>query len=110
MCVRIEEHAVDSVFATANLEAVKVHVLPAERYLKDLAKPGDTRIASHQMRRQISGLMLRSTARSCRTSRSEDATASIPEAYFAALHTPRKWMLSRLRAIKFSMLRIWALR
>jgi hypothetical protein len=54
---------VDSVFATANLEAVKVHVLPAERYLKDLAKPGDTRIASHQMRRQISGLMLRSTAR-----------------------------------------------
>jgi hypothetical protein len=34
--------------ATANFEAMKVHVLPAERDLQDLVKPGDARIATHQ--------------------------------------------------------------
>ena len=51
MCLGVEEHAallMDTVLATANLEAVKVHVLPAERNLQDLVKPGDARIATHQ--------------------------------------------------------------
>ncbi|MEJ8852838.1 hypothetical protein, partial [Variovorax rhizosphaerae] len=81
---------IDSVLATANLESVEVHVLPGERDLKDLVKPGDARIATHQ----ISGLMSRSTARSCSTSWPGHAPISISKAYFAALHTPRKWMLS----------------
>jgi hypothetical protein len=37
MCVGVEEHAallMDTVLATANLEAVKVHFLPAERDLQ----------------------------------------------------------------------------
>lgn len=49
--VGVEEHAallMDTVLATANLEAMKVHVLPAERDLQDLVKPGDAGIAAHQ--------------------------------------------------------------
>ena len=51
MRLGVEEHAallMDTVLATANLEAMKVHVLPAERDLQDLVKPGDARIATHQ--------------------------------------------------------------
>ena len=50
-CVGVEENAallVHSVLATTNLEAVKVHVLPAERDLQDPVKPRDARIASYQ--------------------------------------------------------------
>lgn len=92
MCVGVEEDAallVDPVLAATNLEAVKVHILPAECDLQDLVKPRDARIAAYQKRRQINGLMLRSTARSCKTSCPENAPASILEAYFAALQTPR---------------------
>jgi hypothetical protein len=102
MCVGVEEHAallMDTVLATTDLEAVKVHVLPAECDLQDLVKPRDARVATSSRRRQISGLMLRSTARSCKTSRREDAPASIPAAYFAALHTPKKWTVSRRGSI-----------
>ena len=48
--VGVEDHAallMDSVLATANLKAVKMHVLPAERDLHDLVKPGDACTASH---------------------------------------------------------------
>ncbi|MDM0117752.1 hypothetical protein QTI66_37265 [Variovorax sp. J22R133] len=49
--VGVEHHAAlltESVLATANLEAVEVNVLPGERNLKDLVKPGDACIATHQ--------------------------------------------------------------
>jgi hypothetical protein len=49
--IGVEGHAallIDPVLATANLEAVKMHVQPAERDLQDLVKPSDACIASHQ--------------------------------------------------------------
>jgi hypothetical protein len=51
MCLGVEEHAavlMATVLATTDLEAMKVHVLPAERDLQDLVKPGDARVAAHQ--------------------------------------------------------------
>jgi hypothetical protein len=51
MCLGVEEHAtllMGPILATANLEAMKVHVLPAECDLQDLVKLGDACIATHQ--------------------------------------------------------------
>jgi hypothetical protein len=99
MRLGVEEHSallMDTVLATANLEAMKVHVLPAECDLQALMKPGESLYRSAPAAgARISGLMPRSTARSCKTPCPDVAAVSIAEAYFGALHTPRNGTLSK---------------
>jgi hypothetical protein len=40
--------AIDRVLATANLEAVEVHVVPAERYVENLMKVSQCAVAAHE--------------------------------------------------------------
>ena len=95
--VGVEEHAaflMDSVLATANLEAMKVHVLPAERDLQDLVKPGDARIASQQKSPPDQRADAAQHCAQLQDLLSRRCSGFHLQTYFAAPHTPRIVMLS----------------
>jgi hypothetical protein len=70
-------------------------VLPAERSLKDLVKPRDARIASHQQAPPDQRVDAAQHGAPLQGLGQKDDSASIPEAYFAALHSPKNEVVSK---------------